>query len=211
MIESVIFDFDGTLVDSSAAIDKLNTYFIRKYKINNIGIESIKKINTLPLKQRFKKLGIPLYKIPLMSMEALKVYSSSIGEIKLMEGIPEVLNKLAEHGIDLKILSSNSVKNIRIVLQNNKINFFSDISSSSNVLKKDKAIIKLLKKSHLSKDSVVYIGDQLEDIISCKRIQVKVVAVSWGYDSIDLLMQGKPDYLCRKPGDLYDYIISKRT
>src|SRR4030042_2057422 len=141
MIESVIFDFDGTLVDSSAAIDKLNTYFIRKYKINNIGIESIKKINTLPLKQRFKKLGIPLYKIPLMSMEALKVYSSSIGEIKLMEGIPEILNKLLEHGIDLKILSSNSVKNIRQFLQNNKINLFSDIFSSSDVLKKDRAII----------------------------------------------------------------------
>ncbi len=210
MIESVIFDFDGTLVDSSFAIDKLNKYFINKHKINNIGIESIKTINTLPLKQRFKKLGIPLYKIPLMSMEALKVYYSSIGEIKLMEGIPDVLNKLVEHGMDLKILSSNSVKNIRLVLQNNKINFFSDISSSSNVLKKDKAIIKLLKKNHLSKDSVIYIGDQLEDIISCKKIQVKVVAVTWGYDSIDLLMQGKPDYLCRKPMELYDYIISKR-
>src|SRR4030043_948953 len=102
MIESVIFDFDGTLVDSSAAIDKLNTYFIRKYKINNIGIESIKKINTLPLKQRFKKLGIPLYKIPLMSMEALKVYSSSIGEIKLMEGFRGVLIKLEDNGLVLK-------------------------------------------------------------------------------------------------------------
>jgi phosphoglycolate phosphatase len=208
MIESVIFDFDGTLADSSFAIKKLNNYFIDKYKINRTDSEDLKRISALPLRQRFKELGIPFYKLPLMSLEAIKIYSSFIDEIKIIEGIPDILKKLAEIDMDMNILSSNSVRNIRQVLQKNNLNFFSEVYSASKVLKKDKTIIKLLKKKNLPKNSVVYVGDQLEDINSCKRIKVKVVAVSWGYDPVDLLMQGEPDYLCRKPADLYKYLIS---
>lgn len=208
MIKSVIFDFDGTLADSSFAISKLNNYFIDKYKINSTGSMDLKRISTLPLKQRFKEMGIPFYRLPLMSLEALKIYSSFIDEIKIIEGIPDILKKLAGLGMDMNILSSNSIRNIRQVLQKNNLNhYFSAIYSASKVLKKDKTIIKLLKKKNLSKDSVVYVGDQLEDINSCKRIKVKVIAVSWGYDPADLLMQGEPDYLCREPADLYKYLI----
>lgn len=211
MIKSVIFDFDGTLADSGFAVDRLMDYFIRKYRINNIGNRNFRNINTLPLRQRFKELGIPLYKLPLISLEAIRVYSRFVAEIKLIEGIEKLLCKLSEHSIELNILSSNSVRNIKRVLQKNKIDFFSGVYSTSNIIKKDRALLKLIKKRKLSRDNIIYVGDQLNDVISCKRIQVKVAAVCWGSDSEDLLMQGKPDYLCRKPSDLYNFLISGST
>ena len=70
MIKNVIFDFDGTLVDSSYAIEKLFQYFKQKYKRNDMDKEQFRKINTLPLKQKIKKMGIPLYKLPAISREA---------------------------------------------------------------------------------------------------------------------------------------------
>jgi len=56
--ENIIFDFDGTLVDSSAAINKLYDYFAKKYNIFSINPETIESVKALPLADEMKKLGV---------------------------------------------------------------------------------------------------------------------------------------------------------
>jgi len=211
VIKNVIFDFDGTLVDSSYAIEKLFQYFKQKYKRNDMDKEQFRKINTLPLKQKIKKMGVPLYKIPAISLEAKRVYSFYIGKIKIIEGIPDLLLKLVQLGLEMSILSSNSVRNINHFLKINKINCFSDIYSAPNMLKKNEDIIKLLKKKKLAKENILYIGDELHDVVACKMIQIKVAAVTWGLDSIDSLKDGKPDLICQTPMEIYDYIFENNV
>ncbi len=211
MIKNVIFDFDGTLVDSSYAIEKLFQYFKQKYKRNDMDKEQFRKINTLPLKQKIKKMGVPLYKLPAISLEAKRVYSSYIGKIKIIEGIPDLLLKLVQLGLEMSILSSNSVRNINHFLKINKINCFSGIYSAPNMLKKNEDIIKLLKKKKLAKENILYIGDELHDVVACKMIQIKVAAVTWGLDSIDSLKDGKPDLICQTPMEIYDYIFENNV
>jgi len=206
MIKNVFFDFDGTLVDSSYAVEKLFQYFKQKYKKFYMDKEQFRKINALPLMQKIKTMGIPLYKVPAITLEATRVYYSYIGKIKIIEGIPDLLVKLAQLGLELSILSSNSVRNINHFLDINKINCFSGIYSAPNMLKKNEDIIKLLKKKRLAKEDALYIGDELHDIVACKRIPIKVAAVTWGLDSIDTLKSGKPDRICNIPMDIYDYI-----
>jgi len=206
MIENVIFDFDGTLVDSRYAVEKLFQYFKQKYKKTYMDSEQFRKINILTLKQKIKKMGVPLYKLPAISLEAKRVYFSYIGKIKIIEGIPDLLVKLAQLGLELSILSSNSVRNINHFLNINKINCFSGIYSAPNMLKKNEDIIKLLKKKKLARENTLYVGDELHDVVACKRIKIKVAAVTWGLDSIDSLKSGKPDCICNAPMEIYDYI-----
>ena len=206
MIKNVIFDFDGTLVDSSFAVEELLKYFKNKYIETDIEKIHFRKIKGLSLAQRFKKAGIPLYKVPGIVLEAKRLYPFYIGKIKIIDGILELLEKLDKLGLELSILSSNSIKNIKNFLEIKNIRFFSDIHSSSSILKKDKAIINLIKKKNLSRENILYIGDELNDIIACKKAGVKVLAVTWGLESIDSLKSGNPDCICNRPIEIYDYI-----
>jgi phosphoglycolate phosphatase len=63
-----------------------------------------------------------------------------------------------------------------------------------------------MKKKKLSRENILYIGDELNDIIACKKAKVKVLAVTWGLESVDSLISGKPDHLCNEPIEIYDYI-----
>ncbi len=206
MIKNIIFDFDGTLVDSSAVVEKLFQYFKGKYVKNNLDKEKFNKIKTLPLMQKFKEMEVPLYKLPAIFLEAKKIYSSHIGEIRIIEGIPELLSKLEKLGLELNILSSNSVRNISYFLKIKHINYFSGIYSASNMLKKDEAILKIIRKKKLARENILYIGDETNDIAACKKIKVKIAAVTWGFDSIDSLKSYGPDCICYTPVEIYEYI-----
>ncbi len=207
LIKNVVFDFDGTLVDSSIAVDKMYKYFADKYKIDHISGDQFKQMKRLPLKEKLKIINFPLYKLPALSIQARRLYSSHLEDVKLIEGIDQLLNKLTENDIELSILSSNSIGNIKMFLESNKIDFFKDIYSSKNMLKKDIAILKFLKRKNLHKEEILYVGDELQDIIACKKISVKIAAVSWGYDDVELLKNAKPDCLCQTPLDICECVF----
>ena len=102
--ENIIFDFDGTLVDSSVAVNKLYDYFAKKYNISSISSpETLATIKSLPLMEKMKKLGVPMRKLIAMSMEAKSMYASFISEIKLKEGMIDILKGLSERKADMSV------------------------------------------------------------------------------------------------------------
>mgnify|MGYP003770050555 CR=1 FL=1 len=209
--ENIIFDFDGTLVDSSVAVNKLYDYFAKKYNISSISSpETLATIKSLPLMEKMKKLGVPMRKLIAMSMEAKSMYASFISEIKLKEGMIDILKGLSERKADMFILSSNTAKNINKFLNLNNISFFKAVCSSRNILKKDVEILKLLKKYRIEKENAIYVGDEVQDIFACRRIGLKIISVSWGHDSLEVLKEYNADHLCTSIEDLYKCLIGDK-
>ena len=56
-----------------------------------------------------------------------------------------------------------------------------------------------MEKHNLKPQEIIYVGDEVRDIQACKKIGVKIIAVSWGYNSKEILDREKPDYLVNKP------------
>jgi phosphoglycolate phosphatase len=205
----LLFDFDGTLVDSKYSILEIyNNNIAEKYGYNKLNKEDIEMLMNVSIKERCRILEIPFHKIPGLLLEETKTFRKYIKSIDMIEGIKEILYKLKEKKYSMGILSSNAEENIREFLDYNNIKIFEFIFSSSNLFGKHKTIKKCLKKYDFNKEDVLYVGDEIRDIVSCKKIDMNIAAVTWGFDSKNLLKQESPEFLVDSPEELYNIIES---
>ncbi|MHB8062694.1 MAG: HAD-IA family hydrolase [Ruminiclostridium sp.] len=206
MITQIIFDLDGTLVDSLEIFIKIGNEMAEKYGYKSLNEEKITELFRLPMKKRIESLKIPIYKLPKMGIEALSAYNAYAAQVKPIEGVKEMLECLHKKGLRLNIISSNSLHNINTFLNANELDFFDNIQSSKGLFGKHITIGKLISKLGVKKEQVIYIGDEQRDVEACKKIGIKVISVLWGFDSLDLIEKSNPDFIVANPKEIVEII-----
>jgi phosphoglycolate phosphatase len=202
---TIIFDFDGTLGNSMNLIFKIYNLLSVKHHLKKISGSQVAKFRDRTPKQILSYLAIPYFKIPFLFFEGRGMFHDRLAEVELFPGILPVLKKLSKH-YTLGILTSNSKKNIEGFLKQNELNLFEFIHSEFNIFGKDKALKKIMNARNLNKDEVLYIGDEVRDIESCKKIDVDIVSVAWGLNTKEVLSKYYPEYLISKPEELLNVI-----
>lgn len=202
MIRYILFDFDGTLVDSMHIVIEVYNQLADKYKAKKIEQKDIAHIQGLSIMERSTFLDFKLYKFPFLALDIYKLYKNSIKDLVLFDGIKEVLEELNACGFQLAIVSTNSEQNIRECLQNNQIDVITEIICSNNMFGKNEDIKRFLKKHKLKESEVIYVGDEARDILAGKKSGVKVIWVSWGYDQIENANKEQPNYIVNKPQEI---------
>ena len=69
---------------------------------------------------------------------------------------------------------------------------------------KAKALRRILKQEKTPRDRVLYVGDEMRDVIAAKKAKVAVAAVSWGFHAEALLRTQGPDAMLAEPGELVE-------
>lgn len=188
-----ILDFDGTLFDtrdSMPVIFKKGLAAIGKDVDEELG----KQLMHYSLPDSFKILGITdkeeQWKAYMAILEAL----DSPEVLAMTHPFPEtqtVLDSLLEEGKKIAIASSNSAEHIALALQIHKMEKYGQVIVGSTENKRPKPypdlLLECLKACHWeNKETAVYIGDSLQDMLCAK---------SAGIDGILLERHGEyPDY-----------------
>lgn len=206
MDKHIVFDFDGTIVDSLGLAVNLYNQMCHKYNLRPIEGSEIKSLKSLSIPELIKLFNVPLYLLPKMGVEFKRIYQKNVDHLREIDGIQGIILELKKLGYPLSIISSNSVANIQQFLLNTKIDVFDHIYSSKALFGKQSIINQVVKKLNIKKDQMIYIGDELRDIVSCRKAGVKIIAVTWGFDSAELLSSGNPDYVANEPNDILKII-----
>ncbi len=202
MLKAVFFDFDGTLADTGHILYKVHDRLSIKHNLPPIPNGEMDEIRSMPIRERFRKAGVPLFKLPQLLRETLHIYSEFIGSAAPFPGIVELVRNLKTEGLILSIVSSNSTKNINSFLASHQLDLFDHIRSSPSLFGKHRTINKALRDLSIRNDEAIYVGDELRDITATGKVPIRIIAVSWGYDHVSLLQKGKPDYLVYTPEEI---------
>ena len=204
MHNTVIFDYDGVIVDS---LDFFIKYFVNACK--NEGINSIASKNKF-LSLFEGNMYESMHKRGLSDEQILKViYILKDGllkdqaNIKMYPGIHDVIKKLSNNNT-LFVITSNDSQVVKEYLSSRNLNNFTEIFGSD----KDPSKINNLEfiKKNYNSDKIYFVGDTVGDIIAARNANVLSISVSWGWHDKDLLLKHSPDFSISSPMDLLNII-----
>ena len=203
----IIFDFDGTIADSLETLVNISNRLAVQFGYKQTSLAELTQIQNLTSREIIKQSGISIFKVPFLLKKVKAELSLEIKTLSLFPGMKEALIELHELGHKLVIISSNSKSNITAFLEHNNLaDIFYYIYSGSTIFGKDKVINKFIKQENIDINDVIYVGDETRDIESAKKSQVIAIAVSWGFNTKEVLIKQNPDYVIEQPSELIDIL-----
>ncbi len=204
MPKVVIFDFDGTIANTLESILKLFNEVAPAYSLPVIKNSDIEKIRNSSMRELLKTYRLPPWKLLRLVKDIQSKLRQNIQDISIVEGMAEVFQDLKKQGIEIGIVTSNSIKNVELFLKNEGIAELDFIHSESNLFGKGKVLAHLIRQYKLNKENVMYIGDEVRDIEAARKAGIPIIAVTWGFNSKKRLMESDPDYLISEPREIIE-------
>lgn len=205
--KTILFDFDGTLANTLKTVVEIYNKVAPEYNCKTVELEDVSRLQAMTISHLMKEQGISHITLAILLVRVRKELHINIDHVKPFFGIEEQLQTLKKMGYQLGIMSSNSQKNVHTFLESNNMkHLFDFVHTSKNIFGKHTAIKRIISNLSLQTNDVVYVGDETRDIEACKKIGIKIAAVSWGYNLPEVLQAMQPDVLIDEPHSLANCI-----
>lgn len=201
----LIFDFDGTIADTFPFVLQIVDKLSIKYNFAPVDEMNLEKYRAMEVKDIFKEANVPFWKLPFMVRDAQNELKKVIREVEPIKGILPILQELKKQH-RLMLLTSNTKGNVDYFLAKYELNVFEHIRVGASIFGKSRQINKIVRDFSLQKSDCVYIGDEVRDIQAAHKSGIKVVTVTWGYNSMELLKRYNPDFIITRPTELSSII-----
>lgn len=210
----ILFDFDGTLIDTNELILQTLNDVSKKFLGAEIPLETMNAILGKYLDDQMKFLSETHYEqMVLYYKELYKARQDKM--TKEFAGIGEMLRKLKELGCMTAIVSAKGRGGIEHGLKLFSLDRFIDVVISAYDIRNNKPhpepALKALEALGGDPAGSLLVGDSPYDIMCGKNAGIKTVLVGWSIFPKDELLKLCPDYIIEEPGELINIVKSSRT
>ncbi len=214
--DAVLFDFDGTLIDSSRGIFESLIYALKCGGVDEPDMATLRKFIGPPIYDSFKNLfHFSADKIEFEIKKYREHYSTGgLYEYDIYEGIPELLKALHENGIKLATASSKPRKFIEIILEHSGIGKYIDYIGGTSFDEKGatKTGILLNAMENLGctdKSRVIMVGDRKYDIDGAKGAGIATIAVLYGFGSREEFEEHGAEFIVENTKEIENIIFGE--
>lgn len=206
----IIFDWDGTLMDSVGLIVDAMRYAAEKHGLT-VSDEATKSIIGIALVDAFLMLfpnNSDKYDELLATYS--EYYVKHCDNDKLFDGIKELIQHLHAQGKTLAIATGKKRKGLERVLPNSGIEaFFTTTKTADETAGKPNPLMleQILVETGTRIEDAVFIGDSIHDIRMAKNINMDCIAVSYGCETAEILAKEQPTKLVTTINELKQQLI----
>ncbi|MEI8216635.1 MAG: HAD-IA family hydrolase [Eubacteriales bacterium] len=210
-ITTILFDFDGTLIDTNEIIIQSFQHTFRTVLGEEKPVDDIIRTFGEPLSLTMEKM------LDIDPVEAVKIYRAYHNQkfedlIRIFPGMLELVIELFNRGYKLAIVTSRLRNTTLLGLRKFDLEkYFSYVLTADDTdkHKPDPAAINLvLEKLNSKPDEAIMIGDSKFDIMCANNAGVKSILVGWAISLTDEEKEGiyKPTYIVENAEDVLDLL-----
>jgi len=220
MIKAVIFDLDGTILDSidtywyafNAAVATFKLQPVNKERLLVLMSQGANLAEILCSFYPTLRLETGSNMVERIKAEIRKQYLVHGGdEVRLTSGTQELLRLLRLRGLKIGIVTSRAIPPGRQWEELEKLqvaHFFDAMVTGAEAPRKPApdTIIECLKRLKLLPEEAIFVGDSQADMMAAKAAGLRTVAVTTGVSHKEVLLEESPDFIFNNLLDFADKV-----
>lgn len=209
--DCVLFDFDGTVADTSPGIKEALNY---AFEVNGMPLMTSEEMDRFigpPLTDSFMTYCSVSYEKSLVLLKDFrkKYHTEGIDKFIIYENIPEALNVLRKKGIIVALATSKPEPMAVYILKKAGLfalfDFILGAELDGSLIKKDDIVAHLLENPAISGKKVLMVGDTEFDVFGAHKNSVPALYLESGFGKRERVMRENPEYTAKDAKEMAEF------
>lgn len=215
MKKAVIFDLDGTLLNTLDDLADSTNYALSRFGYPTRTIEEVRQFVGNGVAKLIER-AIPEGKNNPNFEKCLAIFKENYAQNMYNKtapynGIIEMLSNLKSKGIKIAVVSNKfdlAVKELCKKYFEGFIDFAAGENEAQGIKKKPApdTVISVLNEFNFAPEDAVYVGDSDVDIMTAKNSKMSCISVTWGFRNEKFLLENGATILINAPSEIYNHL-----
>lgn len=215
MKKAVIFDLDGTLLNTLDDLADSTNYALSRFGYPTRTIEEVRQFVGNGVAKLIER-AIPEGKNNPNFEKCLAIFKENYAQNMYNKtapynGIIEMLSNLKSKGIKIAVVSNKfdlAVKELCKKYFEGFIDFAAGENEAQGIKKKPApdTVISVLNEFNFASEDAVYVGDSDVDIMTAKNSKMPCISVTWGFRDKKFLLENGATILINAPSEIYNHL-----
>lgn len=215
MKKAVIFDLDGTLLNTLDDLADSTNYALSRFGYPTRTIEEVRQFVGNGVAKLIER-AIPEGKNNPNFEKCLAIFKENYAQNMYNKtapynGIIEMLSNLKSKGIKIAVVSNKfdlAVKELCKKYFEGFIDFAAGENEAQGIRKKPApdTVISVLNEFNFASEDAVYVGDSDVDIMTAKNSKMPCISVTWGFRDEKFLLENGATILINAPSEIYNHL-----
>ncbi len=200
MSKVVLFDYDGTILNSMDVVYKEYNKIADKYGMKKVAsFKDFMLLYDTNIYDSFFKLGLDKNRVKEFISDFRRPLIEADDELDLFDKMNDVVERISKKN-KIIVITSNVTEVVQHSINNHGVKGVSEVIGGDKEISKVKKIKSIIEKYHGRQ--IYYVGDTKGDIVEAKKVGVIAIAVTWGHHSKKKLSEAGADFIVYKPEEL---------